>query len=301
MRKKISIITGAGGHLGSGHLQRMASLVDFIRKETSHEACIVMGDEAGLLPPALRSLCVDSIPQSSALLIRDIRDSTSEEMRALLRIAPVVAIDDCGSGRNLATHAIDLLPNPLDSAPRNDLFLFGHTFTESIRAITKKRIIKTIDVALYCGYRPAQHTIDHLLSLVPRELTCAILAGNDSRFIKRGQAFALTCSCAEALLASRVLISHFGITLYEGHLAGCRIVSINPTPYHARLVDKIGPELNPVNLGIIPVEDPLDAAMIILKAARNPLINSIETAMVLEQINGKLRNFLSKLSEIINS
>lgn len=297
MQKRISIITNAGGHLGSGHVQRMANLADFIRRETTHEVYIVMKGGAGLLPPSLRPLCVDSIPPASSLLIRDMRDSTLEEMSALRRIAPIIAVDDCGPGRNTATQPIDLLPNPHDTVPRNDLFLFGHNFTETIRAIDMKTIDKTIDVALYCGFRPAPETVQSLLSLVPEELTCALLAGDDSRIIEGKKSVPLPCSFAESLLASRVLVTHFGITLYEGHMSGCRIVSANPTAYHASLVDKVDPELNPVNLGILPVPDPSHAASIILKAARNPLVNYIETSMILEQITGRLRSFLSEVSE----
>lgn len=301
MKKRISIITGIGGHLGSGHLQRMANLADFIMRETAHDVSIVMKEGAGSLPQSLRPLCVDSIPSASSLIIRDMRDSTLEEMSALRRVAPIIAVDDCGPGRNLATHPIDLLPNPHGTVPRSDLFLFGHAFTESIRAIGTKTINKTIDVALYCGFRPAPKTVQSLLSLVPEELSCALLAGDESRVIERKRSFPLPCSFAEALLASRVLISHFGITLYEGHISGCRIVSVNPTPYHASLVDKADPVLNPVNLGILPLTNPSHASSMILKTAHNPLVNYIDTAMILEQITCKLRNFLTEAAEIINA
>ncbi len=301
MQKRISIITGVGGHLGSGHLQRMANLAEFIIGETAYDVSIVMKGGVDLLPPALRPRCVDSIPSASSLLIRDMRDSTLEEMSALRRVAPTIAVDDCGPGRNLATHPIDLLPNPLDTVPRSDLFLFGHAFTASIRAIDIKTINKTIDVALYCGFRPVPETVQSLLSLVPEELTCALLAGDDSRIIESKRSVPLPCSFAEALLASRVLVSHFGITLYEGHISGCRLVSVNPTAYHASLVDKVDPVLNPVNLGILPVTNPSHAASIILKTARNPLVKSIETAIILEQITRKLRNFLTEAAKIISA
>lgn len=297
MQKRISIITGAGGHLGSGHLQRMANLADFILRESTHEVYLVMAEGEKLLPPSLRSLCVDSPPPTTSLIIRDMRDSTFDEITALRRVAPVIAIDDCGSGRNLADIQVDLLPNPYNSMPRNDLFLFGHSFTESMRSIHKRRIRKTIDVALYCGFQPKHETIESLFAIVPDGLTCAILAGDDSRLIDRGRTLPLAGSCAETLLASRVLISHFGITLYEGHLAGCRLVSINPTGYHASLVDKVGSTLNPINLGILPISNPSNAATIILDAAQNPPVHSIEPAMAFEEIARKLQNFLTFISE----
>ena len=295
MKQTICIITGSGNGLGSGHLQRMMNLSRFIRKHTPHDSRICISGQVAGIPTEMRSFFTDSLPPCS-LIIRDMRDSTAEEIIDLRRTAPVISIDDCGPGRGLADLSVDLLPNPLNAAPRDDLFLFGHTFTESIRAMRSERIVKEIDVALYCGFRTGTEAARALLSLVPDELSCAVLAGSDSRLVTRGESTPLSLSCAATLFASKVLVSHFGITLYEGHLAGCRLVSVNPTDYHSRLTDMAAPRLAIVNLGLLYRTDTAAAAAALLDMSRIPPADPTDPAGALGLIERNLHNFYTSIA-----
>ncbi len=273
----------------------MANLAHFIRRVTTSRAFITGGEIPDFLSPDMHSLFANSILPSSSIIIRDMRDSDIDEMGKLKRFAPVIAIDDCGPGRDLADMAIDLLPNPVNATPRSDLFLYGFTFTESIRDMKKRHVEKTIDVALYCGFHPRPSIIKSLLSFVPKGLTCAILSGPDSLIIEKGRAAPLPISYAETLFASRVLISHFGITLYEGYLAGCTLISVNPTDYHAHLATIAATDIRSTNLGLLHDIDPSEAKETILAAAKNPRTDIKEPRKALEQIELRLDRFYSKI------
>jgi hypothetical protein len=54
---------------------------------------------------------------------------------------------------------------------------------------------------------------------------------------------------AGLLLRARVFISHFGLSLYEAKLAGCSVLSLNPTAYHSSLADMVAGTIVDVNAG----------------------------------------------------
>ena len=149
------------------------------------------------------------------------------------------------------TLAIDLLPNLRYSIYNKDTFIFGYNFADSIRRLGSRRIEKKIDIALYCGMDAPPATVRRLVPMLPDHATTAVLAGENSFFLQDGIRFPLDMTVSETLAASKVLFTHFGITLYEGHAAGCRLVCINPTPYHADLAEKARTDLDIINLGVI--------------------------------------------------
>lgn len=300
MKKRIvSIITGWGGNLGTGHLQRMANLADYINRNSDFRAVITCERIPGILPTALRSICSDTLNPDSIIIIRDKRDSGIDEMENLKRVSPVIAIDDCGAGRERADHVIDLLPNLTYSIYNKDQFIYGYNFTDSIRRLGNRRITKGIDYALYCGCDPSSRTIDFILSLIPEHSSCAILGGDDSRLRIQGTMEPLRTSYAETLLSSRILISHFGITLYEGYRAGCRLLSINPTAYHSLLSDKAAIDLGLVNLGTMDDIDPVHARSVVSDSSRSLAIDSMDPADINAAIEKGLALVMSSLQSFI--
>ncbi|MBN2157956.1 MAG: hypothetical protein JW807_01080 [Spirochaetes bacterium] len=295
----ISIITGWGDGLGTGHLQRMATLSDYLARKTSIRPFILGIHEPELLPSPLRDRLSQDVVPGSSCIIRDRRDSTIEEMLRLKEHGPVLAVDDCGPGRDRADRAVDLLPNLDRPVPDKRLFIYGYNFTKSVRQFGNRGIEKNIDIALYPGYSSDKNTVDTLLSLVPATCTCALLAGENSRLIKNGTSSPLASSYAEALISAKVLVSHFGVTLYEGHLAGCRLVSINPTSYHSMLADRAKTEFEMANLGILSDVDRDFARSVILSAINNPPVRSIHPADMLATIEKGLDGFYRAILGLI--
>jgi hypothetical protein len=302
MRRQIaSIVTGWGSRLGTGHIQRMGSLADYLERKKNIRVFICTDQSAEIPLPALSAKVLPYIHPGSVSIIRDKRDSSIDEMLNLKRYARVITIDDCGPGRDFADLAIDLLPNLKYSIHTKKLFIYGSGFTGSIKRLEGRIIEKTIDCAVYSGYKPPRETVDFLLSLVPSGAVCAHLCGEASVLLKNGITTPLQMSYAEALLSTKVLISHFGITLYEGHIAGCHLVSVNPTKYHSRLADNAGNEIGIINLGLREGFDLVHARDIISGLIHEPPAGKTNPAAIADLIEKGLELFYNQIAPFFDA
>lgn len=295
-REIVSIVTGWGNRFGAGHIQRMAALVDFLERKKNMRPFIINDMGADESPHPLPYMTLPYIQPGSSCLIRDMRDSSVEEMLRLKRYCRVITIDDCGPGRDFADLAIDLLPNLTHPLRSKKAFIFGYNFINSMQLIHSRSVKRTIDCAIYTGYNPPADTVDFILSLIPDNATCALLCGKKSFLFKEGTLSDLAIPYAEALLSSRVLISHFGITLYEGRAAGCRLISLNPTEYHSMLADKARDDLGLINLGTREGLDPVRARETIAAACLEIQADRIDPSLVLAHIEKRMELFYSKIA-----
>ncbi|MDR3237890.1 MAG: hypothetical protein LBT84_05235, partial [Spirochaetia bacterium] len=203
------------------------------------------------VPPQLPAeLIIRELPKSAGLIVRDMRDSSGEEIRALQRIAPVAVIDDRGTGRAAADKAIDLLPHPEQRAGecRSDAFLYGYEFVKSLEGLGSEPIGKDIPFVMY-------QSTGSMPSCAPPELPGIILArGGRFKIGKGGALEAVSMPYARVILAANVIVSHFGIIMYEGFLGGASLVALNPGGYHNRLTD-CAHELNIINCGLLESAD----------------------------------------------
>jgi hypothetical protein len=296
-----SIVTGWGNGLGTGHIQRMSSLATYINHRTGARAFLVAGGEPDFLPAELHEFFSPDIMPGSDCIIRDKRDSSEAEIRELKKIGNVVAIDDRGPGRLIADAAIDLLPNPENGEYKRESFIYGYNFLDSMRRIDQEHIRKDVDVLIYCGYRPSGETAEFLISCLPREASCAILHGNEACFVFEGKTTARCRPYAEMMMSSRVLITHFGISLYEGHVCGCRLACINPTEYHSRLTDIAADDIGAVNLGVMSGIDPEKVRNTILEMSRNPLVDAIDPRAVQQKVEAGLEHFYEAVRPYFNT
>jgi hypothetical protein len=283
-----------------GHIQRMASLADFLNRKKHAQAFLISNEKPEFLPSLIYDYISPEIEPGTTCIIRDIRDSNIDDIRNLKKNHKVIAVDDCGPGRNIADLAIDLLPNLTYAINNKELFIYGYNFADSIRRLNRKHIAKTIDCTIYCGLNPSSDTVAFFLSLIPPHSTCAILSGNNSLLFKDGELSSLLKSHAEILLSSIMLISHFGITLYEGYIAGCRLLSINPTEYHSQLADIATKEIGVINLGISSTIKIDQARSNISTAMKNPFTDTINSAIVLEKIEKGLEEFYSRIQPFLD-
>jgi len=184
---------------------------------------------------------------------------------------------------------------------RPDSFIYGYNFQNSVRDLGETTILKDIDISIYCGADPSEKSMDDLLALVPVDATVALLMGEDSEIIKNGKRKPnKTRSYGETILASRVLLSHFGITLYEGHISRCRLISLNPTQYHSDLADQ-ATELDIMNLGTAGQFDTNIAKREISAMIESAKTESITPGEVNKKIFMKLNNFHKIIKNEIRS
>ncbi len=249
----VAIVTEWDGPYGTGHIQRMASLIWYLNTAAGTGAVLYNHRAPGFFTEEMRPYVQPDLTSPPSLILRDMRDSSSDEISRLKRISPVLAIDDLGEGRGIADFSLDLLPNPgVPASDNNDrLFIYGYTFLRTIEKLRSKKYEKYIDYALYPGADAPEEYIRLLLSLLPAGASHALFAGRNSFIEHKDKRTAINQSeYASILLSSKVLISHFGIMLYEARLAGCRIVTIHPTEYHSMLADIAPARLEITNLGI---------------------------------------------------
>lgn len=247
-KKNITIITGAGGTLGTGHFQRMCYLADSLNQTGRFSVKLFVAQGNPEIPDPLKDTVTESLPEKTDLIIRDMRDSSAEEITSLRKRGPVLAIDDTGQGRALADHVIDLLPNPVNQSVPEKLFLYGYNFISEIKTMKTEVIAKDIDVAIYAGYKPDPDVIESIRAAIP-DNTSIVLFSYGRPSLLSEKKVPVDTGYTDLLLRSRVLITHFGITMYEGDLAGCRIIAVNPSAYHSELTGMVMDKLNVIPAG----------------------------------------------------
>ncbi len=293
--EQIALLTGWGRGLGSGHIQRMASLVFHLNQSGWCRAHLVC-EPYSSLPPELTTEFKSQIGTGTELIVRDKRDSTTEEMRLLQQIAPVLTIDDAGAGRFLADHVVDLLPNLLHQDPdqkefyKPDMFLFGAGFLQSLKSSSRNHLSRDYDYALYPGLDASPDHLDFLRSLIPKDCTSLILQGTSSYLsVNNVREPFPPLTYAEALLSSKVMMSHFGITLYEAQAAGCHLVALNPTDYHSRLCGLAQSSLPMHNLGTKENLDIDEARTILREVLQERSMNTSTPRRILELAQKRLQ------------
>ncbi len=296
----ITIVTDWGASLGYGHVQRMAALADFILSRNSYNVTLAAQKKPDFLPLHLRNCWRPDVPSENLLIIRDRRDSSPGDIKELKQKGPVCVIDDSGPGRHIADFRIDLLPGL--NHPKEDYypecFIYGLNFITSLRELTVVR--KTIDIAVYTGHNPDIEYVGFLESILPGNRECVFLSGDNRRYTNKDKQERITTRpYGELLLQSKLLITHFGISLYEGFISRCRLATINPTEYHDKLVSLVSRDMDIYNLGIygtISKDETRENLFHLLSRPQALSINALETA---DKAYEKINNFYNYIDAII--
>ncbi len=256
----VTITTAWGEGFGSGHLQRMIFLYHLLCDKGLDPLIVTASDPAFIMDSGCRF--TDSVPRKSRLIIRDMRDSTAAEIQSLKSTAPVVVIDDCGEGRQYADLAIDLLPHPdhpFTSPEFSDCpFLFGFNFVNAMTSLTGSHFEKDIDILIYTGLNPSPGYLSFIHTCIPEGWKALIADGTECFRCAGGKKTGEIISYAESLLRSKILLSHFGISLFEGNLCGCALASVNPTAYHSSLARLVRGTMGVTNFGVFGEVNPAD-------------------------------------------
>jgi hypothetical protein len=303
-KKKILIVTGTGGILGTGHLQRMLHLAVHLNSKNNFTASIYLTQNDYPVEEKLSGLITASIPADTDLIIKDMRDSTIEEMDSLRRIAPVLAIDDSGDGRDAADFTLSLLPVPSEilnfAKPETSLFLYGYNFAEGISLLKKTDSIeKDIDVTVYAGYNPDPELINLIKESVPESAFSVLLKEGKANNLKNNIIKTET-PYAEIIARSKIVITHFGLTMFEADACGCQIIALNPTLYHSKLTEIVSSEFNIIysaEYDTLSSEDLMSIVETGLTTDRNVIISP---EIILKKINNGTDNFIRYIEKIIN-
>ena len=285
--------------MGSGHLSRMLSLLWRLNCREGITATIQGEGIAGNVPEELKKHVTGNIDPGTDLIIRDMRDSTAEDIRKLRMIAPVLVLDDLGEGRHSADFRMSLLPNLEDTTDEKfirDFFLYGYRFIRSLGEIGGPAMERDIDVLIYPGFTGDGTGENMMISLVPPDASYSLLRHKvpytivDSRGARK-----TSRSYPGMLLTARVFISHFGIGLFEASLAGCRLIALNPTRYHADLCNGAAGILPMINLGTRENLDMEQAAAAVDRALHGAGGPAAVPEEIYSRVLGNIENFISHI------
>ncbi len=291
MKNRIAIKTDWGSHIGFGHAQRMLNFLAFMNRSDRADVFFMCKNPPDFFPDEFRPCIINDLSNVD-LIIRDMRDSSVSEIDELGKYAPVLALDDNGPGRNCADLRMDLLPNPLKAYENPDYnaeaFLFGYNFTESIKGLCGKVFEKDIDCAIYAGNSPAAEKIEYMKSVLPAEVSGVTLSGGNNVLMIGGTEE--RAAYGEVLLRTKVLVTYFGITLYEGAAAGCSLLTVNPGEYHSRLCEIAPSSFDLLNAGTVGKVDPGPVMSFIREKINLPAAH-VSANSVIAEIENRLSAF----------
>ncbi|MCX7677939.1 MAG: hypothetical protein N2316_01845 [Spirochaetes bacterium] len=287
------IVTGVNENLGSGHFQRMAALAWRLRHRYCMRVCMRVMPCVGTIPHEIQEFIQNDV-DGAQLILRDMRDSSIEEIAWLKTKGKVCVIDDRGMGRKIADFRIEILPHYVKT---DDIiegnFLYGFNFMRSLELIDAETVEKNIDIAIYGGNK---RTKELLISLIPENARYCLVGGEKIFLGEKGiYERAENINYAFSLCASKVALSHFGIFLYEASLTKCHVDSINPTDYHSRLSDCAQNRIRITNFGTWNSLNVNEAQKTIRLQIQRPISCEIFPSQILSTALGSIDAFIEGL------
>ena len=250
---KVLFCTAAGGKYGMGHLRRCISLIEEGHNVFESSVCIVRGDnksrdQAYHVFPDHTFVSGVAKAGNVDLIVSDMRGTGKKGIKKMMLRAPVISIDDLSGSRKYSFVSVYPLPNAKE--------VCGNVHGPSYIALDpglKKELPKDFDtkegvLLSFGGTDP--YNMSSLISSILNSL------GIRPKIIK-GPLFqhSLTGINAEIvenpdnihqlINSARVLITSFGITMYEAFFLGTPVILCNNTRYHSALAEKT----SAINLG----------------------------------------------------
>jgi len=255
--REIVLVTACGEGYGSGHYRRQLTLLQWLRRYTdcSVRMFFANGSPPADMPPKFAAALIDRLPRRAALVVRDMRDSAPGDIEALAATGPVCVVDDAGAGRHSAARAVDLLPNRYGCPPPADSpFLYGYNFINGLELSARQPAgapERVFDLLVYAAPGGGLESADQVQQCLPPGWKVCVAGGARPLVLEAGTTCATDMNYVELLRSSSMVLSHFGIMLFEARLAGCRLLALNPGQYHSSLCDAAQSILQCVNLGTV--------------------------------------------------
>ena len=241
-KPRVLFCTAAGGEYGFGHLKRCLSIIEEARGLFEGQILLCRGSDGGVishksLDPHLSFLYTWEEVGEVDLIVSDQRDTSVQEMTLYSKKAPVIALDDLGAGQLHAHCTVFSLPT-----------------TREVRGNYTGLRYLVLDPGFRNGVR-ADETATHVVVTFggsdPDDLT-GLAVGSLNRLgvrplVVRGPLFTHgrpkgdyelvdnPRDMAGVLARAGVVITSFGMTLFEALCLGTPVVLLNHSPYHDEL------------------------------------------------------------------
>ncbi|GMT48739.1 MAG: hypothetical protein IEMM0008_0278 [bacterium] len=256
----------AGKAFGLGHLNRSITLYGLL-KDRYDVHFIVWGDEKA--EAILRSKNITYIhskndpyflqlvkENSPDIVIMDCRDTKAPFISKIRSYTKVLALDDLGSGSHYADITIHSLPIPtLSTVQANftgpDYLILSNDLLKYKRRGTQKKPFPRLLIS-FGGEDPyglTEYTLC-LIDEIPHNYQVDVVLGplyKGSRELNSANIIVSPHNFYHVLQESDLIITSFGMTVYEALVLDVPVITINPTDYHNDLCDQID---GIMNLGI---------------------------------------------------
>jgi len=280
---KVLFCTAAGNFYGMGHLRRCISIIDEGRDAFSSFIYIHKGDKESLF--RVKDLFegynfVENIDDAGEvdLIISDMRETNKREMKKLTLRAPVISMDDLAGGRDRSYISIYSLPDEGEVSGNFNgasyLVLSGGIINISPKPFHQKEGI----LVSFGGTDPNNLTgciTDILGSLGIRPKIIKGPLFRNALQEMNGEIFNNPANIHDLINDSRILITSFGITMYEAFKLRTPVILFNNSAYHFRLAGRT----DAINLGY--------RGSISRESLKKKLFTTINNIKLLEESAGK--------------
>lgn len=242
---------------GTGHLRRVIELVKNLESDFRVAIYIPQKEKLksvakDLLQEVDDDLVLQAIPSNVSLIVLDNFRTSEEEMLALKKIAPVVAIDEGGAGRAYSDFLIDVLPSLKLEDLESKLNLFANIEDISFIPLPinrknnnsrkKQKMIpsETRVLVVFGGENAAKQAMPTAQALSEIGFDVTVVAKNLSfeditRCSQQVKTYPEIENLREKLYEWDVVVTHYGFTAFEALVAGCFVLLLSPTSYHYKL------------------------------------------------------------------
>lgn len=242
---------------GTGHLRRIIEIVKNL--ETDIRVAIYVPNKntlktvaKDLLQEVEDDLIVEEMPLNVSLIVLDNFRTSEQEMHALKKKAPVVAIDEGGAGRAYADFLLDVLPSLKLEEGEERASLLANIEDVAFIPLPKKRKSnasrkkhkmlpsKTKVLVVFGGENDAKQAMPTAKALSEIGFDVTVVAKNLSfeditACSQQVKTYPEIKNLREKLCQWDVVVTHYGFTAFEALVAGCLVLLLSPTPYHHKL------------------------------------------------------------------
>jgi len=252
MKKEILFRVNAGGEYGFGHLGRCLVLARCLRHDFDPYFLVKGDNKIGellykenfnfkLTMHGFEEQVKDIKALRPNLVFLDMKDTPASFVRAVEQFAPVLDLDDAGTGTLTASIAVNSLPAH-GSRPANLDSLKYLIFDPAIKEFTSKPVTENIKKVLvtFGGVDPAglSGVMIRIGKLAAIDLEWTIIRGHFNRQIwqpgdytevsRDGHIFDLIAD-------ADLVVTSFGMTAFEAAAIGTPVLLLNPGKYHENL------------------------------------------------------------------
>ncbi len=253
----VIIYTRAGKGYGYGHLKRSISLYNKLIEK--YQVSIIIYEyksaKAILESKKIKYYSINSSTQLKKvltsrrpnLLITDIRDTSLEITKWMRKYTKILSIDDYGLGSHYANVTIHMLAKPSQlSLTANFTGQKYLVLPDDLITYKKKKSVHEIkNVLISFGgedpYGLSKQTIS-LINKLTGEYNITIILGplyQGTKDLPVAKIIDFPDNIYPYIEESDILITSYGLTVYESLMIGTPVITINPTEYHNDLAQQV--------------------------------------------------------------